>query len=224
MANRNWASGGKIYSMHVKPVLLDTNFKVSAADSAGYGITSLKGPCISQVYMHSTAATPNALNPASGTIVVQLSDAYSGFYAHSASIQSPGSGSDLAVTSGLTVGRAYVISVLGTTSAAEWITLGLPAGFTAAVGTSFIAASTGTGSSTGKVQISAATGSGVASIEIFGNPGQTLNPDPSKNQGYGGQFIFQCRDYAGALVAPADNSVISIRFYVSDSSVLIGGE
>jgi hypothetical protein len=30
MANRNWSSGGKIYSMHTMPILLDCNFVVDS--------------------------------------------------------------------------------------------------------------------------------------------------------------------------------------------------
>jgi hypothetical protein len=41
--------------MHVKPVLVDCNFIVAATDSAGYGITNLKGPVVSNVYMNSNA-------------------------------------------------------------------------------------------------------------------------------------------------------------------------
>ncbi len=228
MANRNFASGGKVYSMHVKPVLVDCNFNVQVADSAGLGITSLKGPMISAVYMHTSAtpATGNP-NPASGVIVVRMQDNYNRLLACYASITSPNSGSDVKIdNSAMTAGVAYVITTLGNATAAKWHAIGVPAGVTPAVGVSFIAASNGGAGNTltSRVQTAAAAGSGVASIEMVGTPNTTISPDPSVNQGYGAQFILECRDYAGALVAPADGSIISLSFYINDSSIVIQGE
>lgn len=228
MANRNWMSGGKIYSMHVKPVLLDCNFEVDADDAAGFGITNLKGPCIQAVYMHSTAATPSSVNPAAGTIVVRLSDAYSRSFISGVSAKiSPNSGSDVKIdNSALTAGVAYVISILGNASAAKWHLIGVPAGVTPAVGVSFIALSNGGAGNvlTSRVQTAAAAGTGIASIESLGNMDLSLNPLPSANQGYGAQIILQCRDYTGALANPAEGSVICLAFYLSDSSITVQGE
>lgn len=226
MANRNFASGGKLYSMHVMPVQIDGRFTVAVTDPTG--ITSLKGPTINAVYMNTSAtpATGNP-NPAAGTIVVQLADNYSGYYVAGASITAPSSGSAVKIdNSAMTAGVAYVITTLGDATAAKWHTIGVPAGITPAVGVTFIAASNGGAGNTltSRVMTSAAAGSGVASIEMLGNPQLSLNPDPSANQGYGASFILQCRDYAGALVAPATGSVIHIKLLLSNSSVLIGGE
>lgn len=228
MANRNFASGGKIYSMHVKPVLVDCNFVVDSTNGNGLGIRSLKGPLVQAVYMHtsSTPASGNP-NPASGTIVVQLQDNYNRIYSGFRSIVSPVSGSALKIdNSALTAGVAYIITTVGNSTNAQWHALGVPAGVTPAVGVAFIAASVGAGSntSTSRVMATAAAGSGVASIESVGDSNLSIAPAPSANQGFGAQFILQCRDYAGAIVAPVDGSVISLSFYLSDSSVLIQGE
>lgn len=228
MANRNFASGGKVYSMHVKPVLVDCHFTVAAADAGGLGITSLKGPMVSAVYMH-TSATPAAgnPNPASGTIVVRLQDNYNRILTIVPSIRSPNSGSDVKIdNSAMTAGVAYVITTLGNATAAKWHAIGVPAGVVPAVGVAFIAATNGGSGDalTSRVQTAATAGSGVASIEVVGSPNTTIAPDPTVNQGYGAQFILQCRDYAGALVAPADGSVISIEMYMNDSSIQIQGE
>lgn len=228
MANRNWASGGKIYSMHVSPVLLDCNFVVDSTNGNGLGLRSLKGPAISSVYMH-TSATPAAgnPNPASGTIVIQLSDNYNRSFSGFDAIVSPVSGSALKIdNSALTAGVAYIITTLGDASVAAWHLLGVPMGVVPAVGVSFIAASVGAGSNTSssRVMATAAAGSGIASIETVGDPNLSINPDPSQNQGFGGQIILQCRDYAGALVAPANGSVISLAFYLSNSSIIVQGE
>lgn len=228
MANRNWASAGKIYSMHTSPVLIDCNFVVAVSDTGGLGITSLKGPAVQAVYMH-TSATPSALNPnpASGTIIVQLQDNYNRLFSVSSSIISPNSGSALKVdNAALTANVAYVITTLGDATAAEWHTLGVSAGITPAVGVVFIAASTGIAGNTrtSRVMAAAAAGSGVASIEAIGSPNASIAPNGLANQGFGAQIMLQCRDYAGALVAPADGSIISISVYLSNSSVTVAGE
>lgn len=216
------------YTKHAMPVLIDCNFVVDVANGNGLGIRSLKGSGVNNVYMHTSAtpATGNP-NPASGTIVVQLTDNYFRSFGGFNAIVSPVSGSALKIdNSALTAGVAYIISTLGDATAAAWHLLGVPAGVTPAVGVAFIAASVGAGGNTSssRVMAAAATGSGVAMIETVGDPNTTLSPVPSANQGYGGQIILQCHDYAGAIVAPADNSVIALALYLSNSSVVVAGE
>jgi len=226
MANRNWSNGGKIYSMHTMPVLLDCNFVVAPASAAG--ITSLKGPAISNVFMHTSATpAPGNPNPAIGTIVVQLADNYSQ-YLTGFNIVSPAlSGTPILVIasgSALTVGAAYVITFLGSTTIASWQKLGVPAGVTPAIGVSFVAALTGVGSGSGAVQVAASTGSSIATIEILGDPSLSIAPNPGASQGFGSQFILQCRDFTGALVAPTPGSRISLSFLLSNSSIKVQGE
>ncbi len=234
MANRNYSNGKNIFIPHVKPVLIDCNFIVAASDSGGLGITSLKGPMVQNVFMH-TSATPGAgnsspdspnvvvtnPNPGSGTIIVQLQNGFNLHLATFRSIQSALSGSPLTST---TANVACVITALGTATAAQWRAVGLPAGITAAVGVAFVATASQSIGGSAAVQIAAATGSAVASIEVLGNPTLSINPAPSASQGFGGQIILQCRDYAGALIAPVDGSVISLSMYINDSSVQVSGE
>ena len=222
MANRNWSSGGKIYSMHVKPVLLDCNFVVDSTNGNGLGIRSLKGPAIQAVYMH-TSATPAAgnPNPAAGTIVIQLADKYNRSFSGFNAIVSPVSGSPLTST---TAGVPVIIVSLGSASLAQWQAKGLPLGISPAVGVSFVPTASGTIGGSAAVEIAAAAGSNVCTIETLGDPNLSINPNPAANQGFGGQIILQCRDYAGALAAPANGSVISIAMYLSDSSITVQGE
>lgn len=212
--------------MHVSPVLIDCNFVVDATNTNG--ITSLKGPTVQAVYMHSTNATPSTLNPASGTIVVQLQDNYNrSLVGVSGQIISPTSGSDVKIdNTAMTAGVAYIITTLGNATAAKWHAIGVPAGITPAVGISFIALTNGgTGNTlTSRVQTTAAAGSSVATIELAGDPTLTSSATPSANQGYGAYMILQCRDYAGAIVAPAAGSKISLEMYMSNSSITIQGE
>lgn len=234
MANRNWANGGKIMAMESAPVLLSCNFVVDSTNGNGLGIRSLKGPAVQNVFMHTSAspgngnsnpASPNVPvlnpNPASGTIVIQLQDNYNRSLSGFNAIVSPVSGSPLTST---TANVANIIVSLGTATAAQWQAKGLPKGITPAVGVSFVASASGLIGGSAAVEIAAALGSGVASIETLGDPNLSLAPSPSASQGFGGQIIVQCRDYAGAIVAPADGSVISISMYLSNSSVSVQGE
>lgn len=234
VANRFFSNIGKFYAPHVFPVMIDCNFVVQSADSGGLGITGLKGPGVSAVYMKTSGTPPSGApggttGPETGAIVVRLSDNYNRFFAMDFSVVAPKSGSDIKVdNSAMTIGAMYVITTLGNSTVAQWNTLGVPAGVVPAVGVSFIASLTGiagqANTSTSKVQIAASTGSAVASVELIGDPNLSIAPAASANQGYGAQLIVQCRDYAGALVAPANNSVISLKFYLSNSSVLVSGE
>jgi hypothetical protein len=241
MANRNFANS-RIYTGHVMPVAIDCNFVVDSANGNGLGIRSLKGPYVQNVFMHTSAtagagntnpATPNIPvinpNPASGTIVVQLQDNYNRLLTSSYAVVSP-VGSSVIVTSGLTVGVAYVITILGDASAADWLALGVPAGVTPAVGVAFIAKATGHGAATvSRVAPSAAAGSGSFTIEGIGDANLAIAPSPSSAQGFGAQLILQVRNASGssaasAIAAPADGTVISLSFLLSNSSILIAGE
>ena len=196
------------------------NFKVASSDSGGNGITNLQSfgsPGVSAVYMHTSAtASSGNPNPAAGLIVVQFAVAFAGFISFLQSRISPLSGTNVNVTSGLTQYAAYCITAVGTTTAAQWQTLGLPANVTPAVGATFIAATSSAGSGTGVVQAIKATGSGVNAVEVFGTLGAGMLGLPV-NSG-GGQIILACFAPTSssvttpALTAPADGSYISLGF------------
>lgn len=217
-----------MYTGHFMPVLLDCNFIVDSTNGNGLGLRSLKGPFVQAAYMH-TSASPAAgnPNPASGTIIIQFQDNYSRVYTGGNAIVSP-VGANLVVNAAgaaLTPGVAYIITILGDATAADWLALGVPRGVTPAVGVAFIALVTGSGvSASARVAPTAAAGSGIASIETVGNSNLAIAPLPSANQGFGGQIILQCRDYAGAIAAPANGSVISLSFLLSNSSLTVQGE
>jgi hypothetical protein len=225
MANRNWASGGKIYSMHVKPILIDFSFVVD--NTNGAGITGLKGAGVSSVFMNATSPSGVNPNPPAGYIQVKLADNYARLYNMMASIQSPNSGSDL---TSVTSGTVYVITGLGTTTTAQWVARGLPIGVTPAIGVAFVATSTGALGGTGTVKIPAANGSGLASmIDIVGNPDVSLANSAQPSNG-GGYLLLRCMGATSSSVttriatAPAAGSLISVSLYLTDSSILIQGE
>jgi hypothetical protein len=137
------------------------------------------------------------------------------------SVVSPVTSPTTAVTSGLTAGNAYIITVLGTTTLAEWQSIGLPVGLTPTVGQSFIATATGTGGAhTGKVGLPGF--STIDSFETVGDPNQSVPANIASN---GGQWLLvQCLTSASgspALATPANNSVIALRLRFDMSSVSI---
>ena len=231
MANRNFASGGKIYSMHVMPVIIDCNFIVDSTNGNGLGIRNLKGPAVANVFMH-TSATPGTgnvgqvnPNPSVGNIIVQLADNYNRVLSGFNSIVSPLSGSNVAIgASALTVGAPYVLISQGTSTKADLIAIGIPASIVnspagAQPGISFIAKATGSGSGSGQVQ--APSNSGITNIETVGDANQSIAPVGTP--GVGAQIIVQCLKNA-VLTQPANGTVISLAFLLSNSSVLIQGE
>ena len=224
MANRNWSNAGKRYAMHTSPVDISMSFEVDPTQPEG--IANLKGPAVAEVLMHSTAATPSTINPAAGCIYIRLQDNYNQHIADSnAMIQEPNSGSDLKIdNAALTAHAPYVISIVGDATQADWEAVGLPRGVTPAVGAPLIALSTGLAgnSRSSRVQAPATNGSGIAAIEIVGSPDTESAPNPASQSG--AVLILQCRDYAGAVAAPATGSVISISLELNNSSVRVSGQ
>jgi len=164
-------------------------------------------------------ATPTGASV--GLIVVQLQDNYNKVLKGFKSIVSPVSGTPLTAT---TAGVPSVIVNLGTATRAQWTAAGLPSGVTPAVGASFVPATSVTIGGSAAIEITASAGSGITTIETVGDPNTTVAPNPTKNQGYGASLILQARNYAGAITAPADGTVISLAFLLNQSSVTTQGE
>lgn len=228
MANRTFSNAGHFYAPHTFPVLLDCNFTVD--DSNANGISGLKGPGIQAVYMH-TATTPSAgnPNPAAGYCIVQLQDAYYKDFIGFSGQVTPLSGSSILMASaGVTAGVTYVITVVGTTTQANWELAGVPAGVTAAVGLAFVATTTATRAGTGAVQVPHANGTGIDSVESVGVGALGLSPTGNQ-RGYP-YLIFRFMGPTGAgdttpiAVAPRALSVISFKLYLGNSSVVVQGE
>lgn len=201
MANRNYASGGKIYSMHVMPVLLDCNFAVGSSGAVG----TLKGPGIASVTRLST-----------GIYQAQLQDNYNRYYFGAAAPVSPLSGTPVADGS-FSTGTVYVITSVGTT---DWHAAGLPAGIIPAAGAVFKAANAG-GAGSGSAQTS--SHSGITSVEAIGDTNTMLSLYPTTPL-LGGLVTFQTLNSSGAATDPASGSVIALTFYLSNSSIQIQGE
>lgn len=214
------------------PVTLTASFTVAHTDAAGYGVTNVDGPGIAAVYMHTTQ-TPAAgsPNPAAGFIMVKLQDNYNSIVNSIWSLTSPNSGTNVGIgASALTVGELYVITVVGTSTLADWQAVGLPKGLTPTVGQAFIAIATGAGSGTGEVQTAATAGSGLNHIETVGLV-NTENAPWANPQGplVPGAYIFgQClaptNSTTTTLVptAPADGTIIQLKLFLENSSAKAG--
>src|ERR1700733_14558919 len=128
MANRNFPNGKSIYIPHVKPVLIDCNFIVDSTNGNGLGIRSLKGSYVANVFMHTRAplAGSGNPNPEAGVIIVQLDDNYNNYLGGFSGASNPLSGSSISISTGssLIVGAPYVITSVGTTTQAQWVTAG----------------------------------------------------------------------------------------------------
>lgn len=214
MANRNFPNGGKLYSFQVQPVSVTCNFIVDSTNGNGTGIRSLKGNGVANVFMHTSATPANGNpNPIAGYMMVQLADNYNRSIIGSNALISPLTGS--ALTS-ITAGNPYVITTLGTTTAAQWAAAGLPASITPAVGAAFIAIETSSIGGTGTVF--ASTNSGITNIETIGDPNMTIAP--ANTPGLGAIVILQCLKNS-AVTQPADGTVIALQFIMDNSSTSV---
>jgi hypothetical protein len=189
---------------------LNCNFVVDSTNGNGLGVRSVKGVGIKNVFMY-TSATPDPSNPnpATGLILVQLLEGYNGYQGGSFGFNTPVSGTPINVTTGLTPGLAYIITSVGTSTAANWQALGLPVGVTPAIGASFICTSATVGVGTGVVEVPKATGAGIDLIDVIGDPNASSLP----TNGSGAWIL--CRCLAGstlAATAPADGTVIGLTF------------
>lgn len=206
VARGNGQNGGHFYSNISQPIKLDIQFTVTPTN--GLGVTSVKSNGYARnVFMH-TSTTPasnnGALNPnpADGYALIQLNNQYKYFIGSQAAVIAPLAGSDLTAT---TAGLVYVITALGTASAAQWLAAGVPAGVTPAVGVAFVAIATGTigGSATVKVPGS----SGVSAVEVV-----AANLVTTSLATYGGSYVmlqFMGASFAGsALAAHTHNFIV----------------
>lgn len=199
---------GEQSSNYVVGGQLSCNFVVDSANGNGLGIRNLKGFGVASVFMHtsSTPATGNP-NPVVGGILIKLSQSYAGYDRGIAGFVSPSTGSPTASPSN----HAMVyIAVLGSSTLAQWQASGLPVGAVPAVGASFI--SNGVAIAGGGTVIGPGA-SGIMSVEVVGDPNTTVSAIG------GGYLLVQCLNTSGAPAAPADNSVVSLFFSMTNPAL-----
>ncbi len=189
-----WINRGHFYVPHVTPVMVDCNFVVTPTNALG--ITALKGQGVANVFMH-TSTTPGRgsngylnPNPAAGIIMVQLTDNFYKYYGGYSQVTAPNSTASTSTVANV----VNVITVLGTATAAQWLTVGLPPGVTAAVGVAFVATTAAVIGGSAQTAIVAPAGSAIQSIEISGgNANLSLSAIPvGGSPNVGGFLYFSC--------------------------------
>lgn len=225
---RGFGINGKSYYSNIsKPI--DVNMQFTVTPTNGLGVTSLKSNgYVRNVFMHTSIAPASNNgytnpNPADGFAVVQFNNnfnVYAGLL--SASVIGSSQTPTKIDNSALTVGQAYIITTVGNSTLAQWQAVGLPVGVTPAVGVSFIATAVGAGANTSTSRVSLPLISGVAAIEVVGDP-NTMIASPNMSVQGGAWLMFQFLDAAGALVAPVAGSIVSVCARYDGSSVTVDG-
>lgn len=105
------------------------------------------------------------------------------------------------------------------TNLQDWNAVGVPKGVTPAVGVSFIAIATGAGASTGLVKVAGV--SGIASVEVIGDPNLSFAPQTQGGSANIGawlliQFLAATSSSVTTQIAtaPAAGSTVGLSFYV----------
>lgn len=206
MAGRNWR-GNRIFSQHVFPVLLDARASIGSTGAVTLITSSTIQGSSPAATQQQSMGIKSLTRLGTGTYRIQLDDNFTSLYDFRAFFTGAVTGSDIAVdatTAGLTIGTAYQITAVGTaTTAANYVTLGVPVGITPAIGVVFTALTTGTGTQSGAGTVKALTSAGVSGIQVLGIPDLMLNNQPFV-QGSGGGFItFQTLGSTAAFTGSA---------------------
>ena len=214
MANRNWLSN-KMYQMEAYPVLVSCTFQVDPTSPEG--VSNLTGGTVKAVYMESSSPSSANPNPVAGVIQVRLQDNYSKLLGVSVMCQEAASGTPL---TSVTQGVPYLITSLGTTTLADWQSIGLPVGVTPAAGVMFIATSSVAITGTGEVQ----TGLDVQAPEIALAGVANANLQNSNSPVNGGAILTLVSRAAGSVTALRPGTVVRVNMYLSNSSVTVQGQ
>lgn len=215
-------NGKSIYANVAKPMLVEMQFTVTATN--GLGVTSVKSNgYVENVFMH-TSTTPavgnNGLtnpNPAAGYIMIQLKQNFNYFLGLTHVFQVPAATSTKVDNTALTVGNAYAITTLGNTTAAQWATLGVPAGVVPAVGVAFIALLTGVAgqanTSTSRVMIPST--SGVDLVEVIGNTSIATTTSISSQSGQ--WLLLQCSKASTVMTSYTPAGTVAAPTFTGDA-------
>ncbi len=223
-------NGSKLFCNITSVKEIELNFTVDSTNGNGLGVRSIKSNgYVQQVFMH-TSATPGPglaglvnPNPAVGYAWIQFKNNFNYALSGSNSIVSPVSGTPLTA---VVAGSPYIIVSLGTATLAQWQAVGYPAGFVPSVGGSFVATASATIGGSAAVEAPAASGSGIVAIDVIGDPNQMINNSSIAANGGAWtmiRFLAPTSSSVTTLVAtaPANGSVIALRFRFDGSSVSI---
>lgn len=174
--------------------------------------------------------------PLAGFVQVKFKNNFNYYLGGFSGFVSTVSGSAVKVdNSALTIGQAYTITTLGNATLANWQSIGVLPGFVPAVGTTFIATAVGVPgeANTSTSRVMAPKPSGIVSLEVIGDPNQTVNnSNLASNAGAvivaqflaptvtGGTSAFEAPMIP---TAPVDNAVCGMSFWFDGSSVTVDG-
>jgi hypothetical protein len=229
-------NGQAFYTNVAKPTSVNLTFTVTPTN--GLGVTSVKSNgYVNNVFMH-TSTTPTANNdftnpnPAVGFCIVQLKQNFNYFLGLGGVVLNPPNVTATKIdNSALSVGQVYVISTLGNATAAQWTTVGVPAGVTPAVGVVFTALATTAGTlntSTSRVMLPSVTA--VTGVEVVGTTNTMVPSNIATNAGQYVtlQFVAPTINTGAYVVpmiptAPATGTVVSLSLLFDASSVTVDG-
>lgn len=179
-------NGKSFYANVAQPMSSWVNFTVTPTN--GLGVTSVKSNGYANyVFMH-TSTTPTASNgitnpnPANGYAMIGLKNNFNKFLGLRWEIDAPAGNTG---TTSTVTGTIYTITLVGTTTAAQWQAVGLPAWLTPTVGQSFVAIATQAIGGTGTVGTAGV--SNIGQVSVVGNPDTTIAS--SNIAQYGGAYL-----------------------------------
>lgn len=223
-------NGKSLYANVAMPKQVYLKFIVDSTN--GQGVRSLKSNgYVEYVFMH-TSTTPTSVhdhlnpNPPAGYALICFKSNFNKFLGE---FDGKAIASANASQSSVSANGIYSITALGTATLAQWQAKGFPAGFTPAVGSTFVATASGT------IGGSATVGDPGVPLglitTVVGDPNQMLN-NSNISQNGGAVVAVQ---FAGPTIntgafnspylatAPADGTTISMSFCFDGSSVSIDG-
>lgn len=183
MANRNFPQARQ-WGFHLMPVRIDANISIGSSGA----------PTVNNALGINSITRLSA-----GVYQIQLQDNYPDLIGFKASFISPVTSSSAVNMGSLVTSTIYQIITLGTSTQAQWVAAGVPAGITAAPGVVFKAAGAGAGNGTVKVL----SVSGIATTELIGQPADIMLSNQPFQAMSGGYITFQC-------LAPTDSSTTTL--------------
>ncbi len=194
-------NGKSVYTNVTKPMYTWLTFTVTPTN--GLGVTSVKSNGYANyVFMH-TSTTPTSSNgilnpnPPSGYAVIGLTNNFNYYLGMRGTVAAPATNTG---TTSTVINTVYTITLVGTTTAAQWRAVGLPSWLTPTVGQSFVATATQAIGGTGTVGTAGVTN--IGTIEVVGDPNQTITSPTIATSG-GAYLVVQFSALSGTFTGAA---------------------
>lgn len=189
-----------------------TILSTQTADTANYKTSGLQGTGVKSV-----------ANQATGVYKVTLSGKFYKFLGFSHSDSGINDTANHVAIASLSNGVPYVITTVGTSTAADWTLAGLDSGVVPAVGVAMTAVTAASGSG-GNGFASPVIVNGITKLQVYGDPNTTLNPAVGTDPYFYIQTLYDASSNIVAPAVPVDNTIIRFQLLVRNSSVKGKGE